>query len=308
MNNIFTLMTRTLIFAGLAAVSLLIPSCFPVLGFPSSGKSLILTTAEELQMVKKEADNAIMLTARKVKDNEVDPDIGKNIIDNLKKIIKNSDSLLTVCVHLDSVGRREDILRFINLAGPSIQNEKKTLNSLNDLYDISTHYQFETDNYFRAGESGIAPDKRDEAKKSVGIIAQDIIKFLNNHPGQRLVAVIECYGFTDETFVMTEELRQIRSRWCKAIPTSHDLNHKLSELRSKRMVNLVVDQIIYNKEFIPKPKLVSYDFLFYGKGEELPYPDKIKDYKPEDKRRRFVNLNWYLLPDSLYGKTGYTEE
>lgn len=59
-------MTRTLIFAGLAAVSLLISSCFPILGHPSSHKSLVLTTAEELEMVKKEADNEIMLTARKV--------------------------------------------------------------------------------------------------------------------------------------------------------------------------------------------------------------------------------------------------
>src|SRR5687767_4131723 len=121
-------MTRTLIFAGLAAVSLLIPSCFPILGYSSSGKSLVLTTVEELRMVKKEADNAIMLTARKVKDDEVNPYTGEDIIDNLKGIIKNADSLLTVCAHLDSVGRREEILRFMELAGASIQKEKKTLN------------------------------------------------------------------------------------------------------------------------------------------------------------------------------------
>jgi hypothetical protein len=253
-------------------------------------------------MVKKEADNAIMLTARKVKDDEVHPDTGKNIIDNLKEIIKNTDSLLTVCAHLDSVGRREEILRFKERAAASIQNEKKTLNYLNDLYDISTHYQFETDTYFPAGAYGLAPDKQDEAKKPVGLIVQDIIKFLNDHPGQRFVAIIACSSFTDETLVMTESIERIRSRWCKAIPSRQDLNYKLSELRSKSIINLVVDQIKYNEEFIPNPKLVSYDLKWEGKGEELPYPDKIKDYKPEDKRRRLVNLNWYLLPGSLYRK------
>jgi hypothetical protein len=73
-------MTRSLIFAGLAAVSLLIPSCFPILGFPSSGKSLVLTTSEELEMVKKETNNAITLTIRKVKDDEMDLHTGKDII------------------------------------------------------------------------------------------------------------------------------------------------------------------------------------------------------------------------------------
>lgn len=298
-------MTRTLIFAGLAAVSLLIPSCFPILGFPSSGKSLVQTTAEELQVVKKEADNAIMLTARKVKDDEVDPDTGKDIIHNLKEIIKNTDSLLAVCAHLDAVGSREEKLRFMEHAGASIQNEKKTLNYLNDLYNIVTHYQFETDAYFPAGECFIAPDKRDEAQKSVGLIVHDIIKFLNDHPGQRFVAVIACYGFTDETFVETELIQHIRSRWCKAIPTRQGLNVKVSELRAKWIINLVVDQIKLNEEFIPDPKLVSYDFKWLGKGEELPYPDKIKDYKPEDKRRRLANLNWQVLPGSLYRKQLY---
>jgi len=117
-------MTRTLIFAGLAAVSLLLPSCLPILGYPSSDKSVVLTTTNELEMVKKEADNAIMLTAWKIKDDEVDRVTGKEIIDSLKGIIKNADSLLTVCAHLDSAGRREEILRFMELAGASIQSRR----------------------------------------------------------------------------------------------------------------------------------------------------------------------------------------
>jgi hypothetical protein len=296
-------MTRTLIFAGLAAVSLLIPSCFPILGCPSSVKSLVRTTTKELEMVKKEADNAIMLTARKVKDDEVNPGTVKVITDNLKEIIKNADSLLTVCAHLDSAGRREEINRFMEFAGASIQNKKQTLNCLNDLYNISTHYQFETDTYFPAGVYGIPPGKWDEAPKSVRLIVQDIIKFLNDHPRQRFVAVIACYGFTDETPVTTELALKISSKICSRGPlTRQELNVKLSELRSKSIINLVVDQIKYNEEFIPNPKLVSYDIEWHGKGEELPYPDKIKDYNPEDKRRRLVKLNWYLLPGSLYGK------
>jgi len=295
-------MTRTLIFAGLAAVSLLIPSCFPILGYPSSGKSLALTTAEELKMVKKETNNAIMLTARKVKDEEVDPDTGKEIIGNLKEITKHTDSLLTICAHLDSVGRREEILRFMKLAGASIQNEKKTLNCLNDLYNISTHYQFETDTYFPAGGFRFPPDKLDEAQKSVEPIVQRIIKFLNDHPGQNFVAVIRCYGFTDETPIPESFWNPPGLVVCvrRTQPTRQELAVKISELRAKALAMLVHDQIKSYEEFIPNPKLVIYDVDWLGKGEALPYPDKIKDYKPDDKRRRLVQLTWDLLPGSLY--------
>jgi hypothetical protein len=230
-----------------------------------------------------------MLTARKVKDDEMNLNTGKVIIDNLKKIIEHTDSLLTVCAHLDSVGRREEINRFMELAGASIQNEKKTLNCLNDLYNISTNYQFETDTYFPVGFFGIPPDKQDKAQKSVGPIVQDIIKFLNDHPVQQFVAVIVCYGFIDENPAETKALSNLSLSSCRPIKhTRQEWSVKLSELRAKSLARLVNDQIKYNEEFIPKPELVSYDIQWEGKGGALPYPDKIKDYKPEDKRQR-----WY---------------
>jgi hypothetical protein len=75
-------MTRTLIFAGLAAVIVLLPSCLSIVERASSGRSLVLTTAQELEIVKKDVNSAILLTARKVKDDEVNPNTGKR---NYKK-------------------------------------------------------------------------------------------------------------------------------------------------------------------------------------------------------------------------------
>jgi hypothetical protein len=174
------------------------------------------------------------------------------------------------------------------------------LNCLNDLYNISTNYQFETDTYFPKGVICVPPNKQEEAQKSVEPIVHSIIKFLNDHPGQKFVAVITCAGFTDETPFTIESKYPRVTRCGGTAPTAREINVKVSELRARSIAMLVNDQIKSNEEFIPNPELVSYDIEWEGKGEALPYPDKIKDYKPEDKRRRLVQLTWHVLPGSLY--------
>ena len=46
--------------------------------------------------------------------------------------------------------------------------------------------------------------------------------------------------------------------------------------------------------------IINYDIKWLGRGEDLPYPNKLKDYKAVDKRRRMVSLIWNVLPGSLY--------
>ncbi|MBO9200787.1 MULTISPECIES: hypothetical protein [Niastella] len=77
---------------------------------------------------------------------------------------------------------------------------------------------------------------------------------------------------------------------------------EINHYTGKSIANLVADQIKYNEEFIPNPGLVRYEINWQGKGEKLPDPDKIKDYKSGDKRRRLVHLTLNLLPGSLYSQ------
>ena len=88
----------------------------------------------------------------------------------------------------------------------------------------------------------------------------------------------------------------------KPNPTRSEMNNKLSELRAKSIAKLLVDIIKVNEGLIPNPNLINYDIKWLGKGEAYPYPDKVKDYKPVDKRRRMVSLIWNVLPGSLYIK------
>jgi hypothetical protein len=265
---------------------------------------LTKTTQETLELVKKEAQRAIAMTVEKVKNYEVDPDIGKEIIHNLKETEKKIDTQLAAASEVEKSGNREAILKFAERTNVIIQSALTDLKSLNDLYDISTFSSFETATFFPAGGFGIPPEKQEEAKKSIEPIVQRIIKFFGDHPRQRFVAVIVCYGFSDETAISKESplYNPLLAKMKTNNPTRQELNVKLSELRAKSIANLLVDLIKTNEGLIPNPKLINYDIKWMGKGEELPYPDKIKDYKAEDKRRRMVSLIWNVLPGSLYAQ------
>jgi hypothetical protein len=284
-----------------AGLTLGLTSCF---GPSKQVQSLTKTTQETLELVKKEAQRAIALTVEKVKNYEVDPDIGKEIIRNLKESERKIDTQLAVAAQLEKTGTKEEILQFAERTNVIIQSALTDLKSLNDLYDISTFSSFETATFFPAGGFGIPPDKQDEAKKSIEPIVQRIIKFFGDHPRQRFVAVIVCYGFSDETPIAKESplYSPLLAKMKTNNPTRQELNVKLSELRAKSIANLLVDLIKINEGLIPNPKLINYDIKWMGKGEELPYPDRVKDYKADDKRRRMVSLIWNVLPGSLYAQ------
>ena len=289
-------MLRSLLILVASGLILCATSCGP----SKAVSDLTKTTQETLELVKKEAQRAIAMTVEKVKNYEVDPDIGKEIIHNLKETEKKIDTQLAVAAEVEKSGNREAILKFAERTNVIIQSALTDLKSLNDLYDISTFSSFETATFFPAGGFGIPPEKQEEAKKSIEPIVQRIIKFFGDHPRQRFVAVIVCYGYSDETQIAKESplYNPLLAKMKTNNPTRQELNVKLSELRAKSIANLLVDLIKTNEGLIPNPKLINYDIKWMGKGEELPYPDKIKDYKAEDKRRRMVSLIWNVLPGS----------
>jgi flagellar motor protein MotB len=292
-------MCRKLCFFGLMGITMILASCAG-----SRVQSLAKTTQETLELVKKEAQRAIELTMQKVRAYEVDPDIGKEIVANLKTAEKQVDEQIAQANELDKQGNREEILKFAERTNVIIQSALTDLKSLNDLYDISTFTQFETATFFPTGHYIIPQDKMDDAKKSIEPIVKRIIKFFGEHPRQRFVAVVVCNGFSDETPVAKESelYPNLLLKMNKANPTRQEMNKKLSELRAKTIATLLVDLIKVNEGLIPNAKLINYDIKWLGRGEDLPYPDKIADYKADDKRRRMVSLIWNVLPGSLYAQ------
>ena len=293
-------MQRKLTLLGFASVIILIAGCAS-----SRVQNLNKATQEALELVKQEAQRAIKLTEQKIKDMEVDQEIGEQIIENLESTEKKVEAQLMQVSAMEQSNSREEILKFTERTNVIIQSALTDLRSLNDLYEVSTFSQFETATFFPTGGYTIPGDKMEEAKSSMEPIVQRIIKFIGDHPRQRFVAVIVCYGFSDETPVSKESslYNSLLGKMDIPDPDSRQLNKKLSELRAKSIAKLLVDIIKVNEGLIPDPRLINYDIKWLGRGEALPYPDKISDYKPVDKRRRMVSLVWNVLPGSLYIKS-----
>ncbi|HYF31830.1 MAG TPA: hypothetical protein VD993_11985 [Chitinophagaceae bacterium] len=288
---------RTLFFFVFAAFTMILASCAS-----SRVQSLAKATQEALELVKQEAQRAIQLTAEKIRNYEVDSDIGKQVIENLQVVENKVDQQLAKVDELDKSNNREAILRFAEQTNVIIQSALTDLKSLNDLYEVSTFSQFETATFFPTGGYTIPAEKMEEARISMEPIVQRIIKFIGDHPKQRFVAVIVCSGFSDESPVGKESplYKSLLDKMGKPNPTRQEMNTKLSELRAKSIAKILVDLIKVNEGAIPNPRLINYDIKWLGRGETLPYPDKVKDYKPVDKRRRMVSLIWNVLPGSLY--------
>ena len=288
---------RTLFVIVFAATTMILASCAS-----SRVQSLTKATQEALEAVKLEAQRAIQLTTEKMRSYEVDSAIGKQVIQNLQVVEAKVDQQLAKVDEVDKSNNREAILRFAEQTNVIIQSAVTDLKSLNDLYEVSTFAQFETATFFPTGGYNIPTEKMEEARVSMEPIVQRIIKFIGDHPKQRFVAVIVCSGFSDESPVGKESplYRSLLDKMDNPNPSRQEMNNKLSELRAKSIAKLLVDIIKVNEGAIPNPRLINYDIKWMGRGESLPYPDKIKDYKPVDKRRRMVSLIWNVLPGSLY--------
>src|SRR5215831_14929997 len=238
-------MIKNLLLALCAGSAMILASC------ASSKKVEDLTkaTREALEMVKQEAQRAIRLTSQKVENNEVDPEIGKEVISNLQVAEKKVDTALVQAANVQKAASREDILKFAEKSNLIIQSALTDLKSLNDLYDVATFSQFETATFFPTGGYVIPTEKMDEARVSMEPVVQRMIKFFGDHPNQRFVAVVVCYGFSDETPISKESslYPSLLAKMNVTNPSRQQLNSKLSELRAKSIASLLVDVIKVNE-------------------------------------------------------------
>src|SRR5215813_13336396 len=127
-------MIRNLLVVLITAGAMILSSCTS----QKKVEDLTKATREALELVKQEAQRAIRLTEQKVVNNEVDPEIGKQVISNLQVAEKKVDTQLVAVANVQKTGSRDDILKFAEKSNLIIQIALTDLKSLNDLYDVGT--------------------------------------------------------------------------------------------------------------------------------------------------------------------------
>jgi hypothetical protein len=257
-------MIRTLIFIGLLAMSMLMTSCLFTFGCPSNAvQNLTQATQETLELVKKEWQGTIGLTVEKVKKYEMDPDIGKEIIRNIREEERKVDTQLAVVHELELNGTKEEIIQFAERSELIVNRAMTVMKTLNDLYDISTLSSFETATFFPVDSVSIPPEKLEEAKKAMEPVAQRIVRFFTDHPREKFKAVI----------------------MCSSPPDSQEPTIKLGELRAQSVVNLLANQLRSKEEFIPTSERISIKWVVQKKAI--------------GKSRDMVSIIWHVIPASL---------
>ena len=125
---------RTLFLVSFAAFTMILASCAS-----SRVQDLTKATQEALELVKKEAQRAIQLTTQKMETYQVDPDIGKQVIQNLQVVESKVDEQLAKVDNLDKSNNREAILKF-----PEQNNycNKSLFGMIADEFDDALYYRF----------------------------------------------------------------------------------------------------------------------------------------------------------------------
>jgi hypothetical protein len=200
-----------------------------------------------------------------VKKYEIDPDIGKEIIRNIKEEERKIDTILAAAQLVELNGTKEKILQFVERSKLIVNRAKTVLKTLNDLYDISTRSSFETATFFPADCDSIPPEKLEEAKKSMEPLTQRIVRFFADHPHEKFKAVIIC----------------------SSTPDSQEQDGKLGELRARSVANLLANQMRSKEEFIPNLKRIRINWVVQKAA--IPCPGCSK-----------VSIIWNLVPASLY--------
>src|SRR5262245_16418829 len=100
-------MLRRLLLPGCVGIIVLLGSCAG-----SRVQTLTRATQEALELIKREAQRAIQMTAEKVRNNEVDPDIGKQLVANLQVAEKKVSEQISLAGEVDKSNSREAQLKF----------------------------------------------------------------------------------------------------------------------------------------------------------------------------------------------------
>ncbi len=168
---------------------------------------------------------------------------------------------------------------------------------IDDGLSTSTKNLFELAAFFGPGGFIIPEGKYSIARRYFTPVIDSLVKFSNNYPILLRTASIIVNGYSDATAISpgTGLYKKIAGYINNETPSKEELNLGLSALRAEE-ISKFLNKLLKEKypEFKAIDKIV-FETLEIGQGEKLPEAT-IKNYKPNDARRRVVIIYWSILP------------
>ncbi len=173
------------------------------------------------------------------------------------------------------------------------------LNMIDESLDWAKQNQFELAAFFGPGKYVIPEDKYPQAITLFTPVIDSLILFSNKYASINRTAYIVTLGFADGGGFKTESdtYKALVDSLKNPSPEKTALNRLLSHWRANEIGKLL-DHSLLQQKAVQFKNIETAVFKFFndGKGEEYP-SKKIKDYAPEDGRRRVVLIFWSVLPE-----------
>lgn len=173
------------------------------------------------------------------------------------------------------------------------------LNMIDEGLDWAMQRQYELGAFFGPGKYVIPGDKYAQATALFSPVIDSLQLFSNKYADVKRSAYIITLGYADASGFnpASETYKALADTLKNPAPEKASLNRLLSHWRANEISTVLLQSLIRQKA-TQFQHLDAVDFVYSndGKGEEFP-SKKIKDYTPDDPRRRVVIIFWSVLPD-----------
>jgi hypothetical protein len=230
-------------------------------------------------------DNRLEIYTRRMDSLGIEIAALQQKVNSPKEFTKDFVLIKTKILLIDSIVNKKAVVR------------EYIFSMINDGLSKSEPNLFSLAAFFGPGGFIIPESKSKLAKKYFSPIVDSLVKFSNDYATVMRTATITVNGYADGTAIGkgSKLFKQLAIYLNKPNPDKQELNAALSALRAEK-ISILLSQIL--KERFPDFKLISkivFESNEAGMGEKFPKAE-IKNYKPNDERRRIVIIYWNVLP------------
>jgi len=268
-----------------------------------SRRASIITVNSQLKAGKQELAKLDEERRRKTAQHEMLDTASKSIlqfIHNTRNEIEHTLSRDSMWIGTTEVAREDwnDLKKALTQSQKSLKSVTNKLAFISDLLQRNRVVKLDQDVIFKPGEYEVSPDIAASISNIIRPASEGVDSFIRKYPDFNLSLVITARGYADGTVIaegsdLYNKLKE-RLKLQTGNPGSKELNHELSRLRAKKVIELFE---AYTTVRAGRKKSNRHIITIYeGKGETFPNPS-ITNYRTDDPRRRVVLLFWSIFPE-----------